>query len=155
MHCRSFFSPYYRFRRLQSWTRTYYKCGNDGLKWKLAESVRYSAIVILLRQMKLSFSEGTAWPLNHPPPPPSFHLQFTDWLTDWHCLGEGGGEVLGSEGGATTPPRRGLIGWQTMSDGEGWAAGDEGWGWGGGDFMSSSAAVERFFSELRNFCWWR
>ncbi len=46
------------------------------------------------------------------------------------------GGVLGSGGGATTPPRHGLIGWPSMSDGEGCA-------WGGG--ISKYKDFKNFF----------
>ncbi len=76
---------------------------------------------MLWRQMKQFWSTAhrlVGWP---PPPPHN---------SDWGRFGGG----LGSGGGATTPPRHGLIGWPTMSDGEGW-------GWGGGRW-EKKAGVE-------------
>ncbi len=76
------------------------------------------------------------------------------WYADRHCLGGG----LGSGGGATTPPRHGLIGWPTISDGEGklGGGGRELKARVGGEVskskntpVSPSAAVQRFFSEPR------
>ncbi len=44
-------------------------------------------------------------------------------------LGGGGGRI-GVRGKATMPSHLWLVGWPTVTEGEGWGWGDEGWGWG-------------------------
>ena len=48
--------------------------------------------------------------------------------------------VLGSGGGATGPPRHGLIGWPSMSDGDGCA-------WGGGGISKYKDFFKNFFVD--------